>query len=73
MSDQANTELYERAFDVLCKVAPMLDNAELGVLCHLCGLSYKDVVNASEADMEPSKRRNFIEEAIDAYESLKDR
>ena len=43
MSNQQIDELRERTFEVLCKVAPELDNDDLSLLCYHCGFSIKDI------------------------------
>ena len=73
MSQQQHQEFEERSFELACKVAPDLTDDELHLLCYHMGLSYKDVLNAIEADLEPNEKRHFMEEAADFAESLKER
>ena len=68
-----NEEMHEMTFNILVKVAPDLTNDELSLLAWHCGVSYREVVDASEEDMEPSKRRHFMEDAQDFADSLKER
>ena len=68
---QQNDELHEIVFWALCKAAEAVSEEQLIALCFACGISYKDVLEAAEADMEPHKRTGYAEKMADYADNLR--
>ena len=73
MSNQQNDDLHEICFEALCVGYHVWDETQFSAMCHVAGIPSREVLKAAEEDMEPSKRRHFMEDAIDFADSLKER